>query len=327
MKPLLTLIASVFVLLTSLPVSANQTIPPQNYGPPYFYPANPKDRLYKLPWDASKTYMTNGGYASDPNPMGGYLHPDYSVDFDLAEGDPVLCARAGRVYSFTTADTGCNSGTDGGNVIWISHLDSLPDSTKAGGWKYTTTKDKYLHIQPRIPVKIGDNVQQGQVIAYCSCTGTGYPHVHFRVGVVGHAGYWDTDPSYTFESVPTPFVEILNRPNGLPEKGDWYVSQNTRVTRAEDAPATMATGHLEITISPNPVARTATISVSGPQTGAATLGVYDLQGRCVKDLTPALRHAAGKDFAWNASRLPCGVYIARVKAGPREFSKRFMINK
>ena len=92
----------------------------------------------------------------------GTLHP--GIDIGVPSGTPVHAAAAGKVVW-------CGWMSGYGNLVMIDH-----------GGGYATA---YGH-NTRVAVSCGQEVQQGEVIAYSGCTGfcTG-PHVHFEVRVNG----------------------------------------------------------------------------------------------------------------------------------------------
>ena len=92
----------------------------------------------------------------------GTLHP--GIDIGVPSGTPVHAAAAGKVVW-------CGWMSGYGNLVMIDH-----------GGGYATA---YGH-NTRVAVSCGQDVQQGEVIAYSGCTGfcTG-PHVHFEVRVNG----------------------------------------------------------------------------------------------------------------------------------------------
>jgi murein DD-endopeptidase MepM/ murein hydrolase activator NlpD len=102
-----------------------------------------------------------------------------SVDFILKRptGTPVVAAGDGIIVDLKDgSDTG---GDDKkfeqyGNFVEIEHVNG----------EYS----EYEHLQKGIPVKIGQRVKKGQVIAYSGATGwlAGLgPHLHFMVGRYG----------------------------------------------------------------------------------------------------------------------------------------------
>ncbi|MBU0690271.1 T9SS type A sorting domain-containing protein [bacterium] len=69
---------------------------------------------------------------------------------------------------------------------------------------------------------------------------------------------------------------------------------------------------------PNPFNPSTTISFTVPNTGQASLVVYDLLGRSVETLMDKQLSAGSYHVPWNAEALPSGVYFYRLTAG--EFS-------
>lgn len=107
-------------------------------------------------------WPVSGPITSPFGPRWGTLHP--GIDIGVPTGTAVHAAAAGQV-----AWCGWMSGY--GNLVMIDH-----------GGGYATL---YGHNE-RVVVSCGQQVEQGQVIAYSDCTGfcTG-PHVHFEVRVNG----------------------------------------------------------------------------------------------------------------------------------------------
>jgi murein DD-endopeptidase MepM/ murein hydrolase activator NlpD len=303
-----------------------QDIPEGNYRPPYLYPADPKDRLYKLPWAAGKTVTTSDGYGSEP---GGSHHPDYAVDWGLPALEPLLAVRAGRVLGLNMADSACNIPGTMGNRVLVSRLDSMRDTTKPSGWRYCRTEDYYNHVYHDIPVKIGDDVKQGQVVAYTSCTGQdgGGPHIHFEVWLHDfpeHQGeFADIRPGYTFISIPTPFVEITQVSNGLPEQGLSVTSQNVPYS-AIDKKGQDKKNKPENSLqaSPNPFRSNVNIRTTVVNSQDAALDIYNVRGKKVMSLFYGrLKKGGAYNFEWKPEKLPAGLYIARLNLSGRVLVK------
>ena len=253
------------------------TIPPQNLGPAYYYPTDPAKRVYRLPYEAGKAFSMPDGYWDDPLGHPAWTaHPDYSLDIAMPLGEPVLAVHDGKVTYLTAKDSVC--GLPGnGNIVEISHLDSVPDAAYASGWRKMWIVDHYQHVRHDIPVKIGEWVVQGQAVAYNGCTGAGGTvpgpgHIHFEVNMPGHTGTGKNGASIT--SIPTPFVEVLTQ-DGFLVRDDSIVSQNKRATRIETpTPAPMSGNTREI-------------------------AMFDIHGK---------RVAIG-------SRPPAGIYFKRLESG------------
>ena len=95
----------------------------------------------------------------------------YSYDFALPIGIPVLAARSGVVTLIVDGFSNSTNRAGEENIISILHGDG--------------TVGSYLHLSPNsFTVSVGDEVQQGEVIALAGSSGfTGFnnPHLHFNV--------------------------------------------------------------------------------------------------------------------------------------------------
>ncbi|MBL8028223.1 MAG: M23 family metallopeptidase [Fibrobacteres bacterium] len=201
--------------------AVQQNIPPENMGPPSFYPDNEDHRIYKLPYTAGKAFECMDGYFSDP--MGHPVwsdHPDYSLDFRMPEGEPILAARGGVVLKIVNPTKPGEEGES--NRLYIGRIDTLADGRSA--W----TKETYEHIRNDVPVKVGDTVKQGQLIAFNSNSGCFHMHLHFEVNMENQQGHSLKElggDGRTITSIPTPFLEI-RRKGGYPVLGEYWISKN-----------------------------------------------------------------------------------------------------
>lgn len=130
-----------------------------------------RDVVYSLPVEESRFEVGQGFH-------GGFSHQDeanrYALDLIVAEGTPVLAARAGVV---TEASSGFSEGgTDPSlagraNVIRVLHEDG--------------SMALYAHLQEGgVFVRTGDRVNLGQVIGRAGSTGfSSGPHLHFAIQV------------------------------------------------------------------------------------------------------------------------------------------------
>ncbi|WP_369937112.1 M23 family metallopeptidase [Xanthomonas tesorieronis] len=134
--------------------------------------AKPQDALYQLPFAAAPVRVDQG--------VGGqFSHRDaqnyYALDFALAEGTPVLAARAGTVMQVEAgfAEAGLDRETFGGraNFVRILHADG--------------SMALYAHLAPNgVAVHPGQRVAAGQRLALSGNTGLSTaPHLHFAVQV------------------------------------------------------------------------------------------------------------------------------------------------
>ncbi len=133
-----------------------------------------KDFIYDLPYPKGKSYSVYQGY------NGKFSHSGKSaLDFSLKTGDAVHAARGGIVVeAIGEFDQGCPSISCAkyNNKILIMHSDG--------------TFADYVHLkQNGILVKLGDEVEKGQLIGYSGNTGyTSGPHLHFSVFINGLNG-------------------------------------------------------------------------------------------------------------------------------------------
>lgn len=155
---------------------AQNQAPPQPFVPPVSNPRSGFGLIHPVPGNIPIT-SGFGWRATPPGTIdfygqGGYMHT--GIDFGAPCGTPVYAAAAGTVFSAGWGNDG------GGNRVKISHGVINGDSL-------TTI---YYH-NTSVVVSSGQQVSQGQLIAYSGTTGnsTGC-HVHFETWVNGQA----TDP-------------------------------------------------------------------------------------------------------------------------------------
>jgi murein DD-endopeptidase MepM/ murein hydrolase activator NlpD len=117
----------------------------------------------------------------------------------MAIGTKILAARAGTVVNVVQTFDGIGLKS---NYIMIEHEDG--------------TRAMYAHIKKNGSlVKIGDPVEQGQLIAFSGMVGqTINPHLHFVVLNKNETA-----------SLPITFSDV---PGGVPLAGHFYVSGNVR---------------------------------------------------------------------------------------------------
>lgn len=128
------------------------------------YP-RPADSPYLLPWPKGHACLCvqgNNGQASHHDAS------EFSYDFLMPSGSPVLAARAGVVSAVKDDETRIGS-TRWNNYVRVRHEDGSEAS--------------YLHLQRGgALVKVGQAVGQGELIARSGWTGyAALPHLHFHV--------------------------------------------------------------------------------------------------------------------------------------------------
>lgn len=132
--------------------------------------------LYSLPYEENKSHLLVQGYFSR------YTHKNRAaLDFKMKRGTKICAVRSGvvlRIKSDGKRGGGNAKYRSYGNYVIIQHN----DSTRSGYW----------HLQHNaVFVKVGDSVQQGQVIGLSGKTGYSYfPHLHFIVWRSDGKGQW-----------------------------------------------------------------------------------------------------------------------------------------
>lgn len=118
----------------------------------------------ELRWPLKVSGRISSKFGSRTSPTEGASTYHKGVDIAVSSGTPIVASGAGTVVTATYSSSA-------GNYIMIYHGNSL----------YTV----YMHCS-KLSVKVGDTVQQGDVIGNVGSTGisTG-PHLHFGVTVNG----------------------------------------------------------------------------------------------------------------------------------------------
>jgi hypothetical protein len=92
---------------------------------------------------------------------------------------------------------------------------------------------------------------------------------------------------------------------------------------AEDHPAGFALSPA----CPNPFNPETSLTVMLPETGFASLKVYDLSGRVVATLLDGMAAAGTRQFRFQAGALPSGVYFAVLKTGTQSATQKLLLVK
>ena len=113
------------------------------------------------------SYSITSKYGNRVHPVTGQTHFHGGIDMGATAGSPIAAAKSGTVI-------GIYNDTINGNGVKIQHDNG-----------YVTT---YIHMQKVPPVKIGQEVKQGQTIGQVGSTGrsTG-PHLDYRIYKNGQA--------------------------------------------------------------------------------------------------------------------------------------------
>jgi murein DD-endopeptidase MepM/ murein hydrolase activator NlpD len=154
--------------------------------------------IYYLPFPKGKKYRVDQGY------LGTKTHQNqYALDFNMDEGAEIAAIRSGVVTKVVeNNDRGCpsESCTQFNNYILITHKDgSIAD---------------YSHLRKNgAKVKVGDEVNVGDVIALSGATGwASGAHLHLEVYTMTWEGQ---------KTIPVNYY-LDKEKNGVPEEGQGY---------------------------------------------------------------------------------------------------------
>ena len=130
------------------------------------------------------------------NPLGSHKIFDenndrrYALDFILPEGTPIIASRGGKIFGIkVSSNINCLS-IKNDLDYWMKNSSKTLDYTN-----YITVdhgdgiKTVYMHLKHNgvgfknnKPLKVGDEINQGEVIGYSGNTGLSTePHLHFEV--------------------------------------------------------------------------------------------------------------------------------------------------
>jgi murein DD-endopeptidase MepM/ murein hydrolase activator NlpD len=121
---------------------------------------------YVLPYPSGTNRKLLQGYAG---PWGHQGHAEFSYDFEMPIGSPVIASRPGEVVHLVEHHKDSTRKPGDENVVVIKHADG------SFARYYHLTTDGAL-------TRVGDSVAQGQVIARSGDSGASAgPHLHFDV--------------------------------------------------------------------------------------------------------------------------------------------------
>ncbi len=163
--------------------------------PPHIKPVGP---LYSLPYAPGETFQVGQGYLDFPTHMS-----EYAIDWTMPEETPIHAARAGVVIEVVDSFTKSGMTEDmkqKGNYVRIRHEDG--------------SRALYYHLAHHgAKVKVGDKVEEGQLIALSGNTGySATPHLHFMV---------DQPENGRYVSVPILFKSGEDEPFDIVREGKY----------------------------------------------------------------------------------------------------------
>jgi murein DD-endopeptidase MepM/ murein hydrolase activator NlpD len=149
--------------------------------------------VYRLPFAPGHEHRVIQGYGGTFSHRVG-TPSEYSIDWAMPVGTPVLAARAGRVVALRDdSDEGglTEDARKKANLIVVEHADG--------------TLADYGHLKFHgVAVALGQSVRAGELIGYSGNTGySGGPHLHVRISVVRSPGFeqgfparWDSPVNF-----------------------------------------------------------------------------------------------------------------------------------
>jgi murein DD-endopeptidase MepM/ murein hydrolase activator NlpD len=156
-------------------------------------PPHKTDGRFHLPFDYRVNWIVGQGIS------GSYSHTgrqEFSFDFVMPEGTPILAARQGTVARVVDGFTRCCLPKERGyetNTVTVLHGNG--------------TFAEYVHLRPGIPVKEGQHVRGGELLGYSGSTGyAAQPHLHFSVSIRDKTGQPQTIPIRFLNGTPEGYV-------------------------------------------------------------------------------------------------------------------------
>ncbi len=107
---------------------------------------------------------------------------------------------------------------------------------------------------------------------------------------------------------------------------DNIVTSSSQVTAVGEA----APARLGLAVAPNPFRSGTTLRFSVPRASPVRLAVYDLAGRCVRDLYAGTAEAGEQAVRWTGlgagnSAVPAGLYLVRLDAGGESLTRKALL--
>jgi len=223
-------------------------------------PSHPANEKFHLPFDRRINWIVGQGVS------GAYSHTgseQFSLDFAMPEGTPILAAQHGTVARVVDGFTRCCLPTE------RSHETNLVIVLHANG-----TFASYAHLRSGISVKEGQRIRAGELLGYSGSTGyAAMPHLHFSVSVL--------DASKRPRTIPIRFRN--GTPGGYVPK-HWRFYQNRRP----------ATALLEVSVNGRALVSGRPFPLDGRAPVQLRVALADLRGGEAIDVTrdPGTRYVA-----------------------------------
>ena len=119
-------------------------------------------------------------------------------------------------------------------------------------------------------------------------------------------------------------VAFVTQPNQ--NNGTFYLYKNAASSRIEGpGKDSRVTEGLSVDISPNPFRSSVAISIASNGRGNVSAWIYNVQGKCVADLTRDF--GQGNRVTWGSGCLPAGIYLLHGSIGNKRFAEAILLRK
>ena len=239
--------------------------------------------------------------------------PDFTHDVLGERSGISLTDLRGKVVYIFFYGAGCPHCLSNGPATVDQIYDHFKDDDNFAAlgldaWNYSIQANANFREQTGIPYPLLLNAEQTLVAYY------------------GSAAYYD-------RSV------VVDSKGLLVYKGNGYVSTDTdkvrdAISAALDSIGTSSEREFSLPSSiqlhqnyPNPFNPTTSIGFSLNQSGMVSLKVYDLLGKHIATLVDEVRPAGEYVEHWNASDVPSGIYLYRLRSGDQSLTRKMTLIK
>ena len=109
-------------------------------------------------------------------------------------------------------------------------------------------------------------------------------------------------------------------------KGDGFVYSTNGLSVVEVVINTIIPDNYYLSIPyPNPFNSIVTLNYGLPEAGMVSAQVFNIEGRKIADLASGIQQAGNHTITWDGKETPSGVYIMRLEAGGKVFSRKVML--
>jgi len=302
--------------------------------------------IFGLHWTASTNTWTNEIIATGPSSMHPYACCGVVVDYNSV---PHV------VFQENLITTGGSGGLSGWNQC--GPAGSLYYTHKQGGsWaspqKIVMTsciQRSYCAGFPSLGIADDNTVYFSTTLPESASTDTGayapfnvnYAEISPYTGAVNFGGKVSGIPvqdsinaifAHSTYNVPLdgPGITWCQMANGIQPADVYYVHKDTILGITENGDIAQLTTVKLFQNYPNPVSEKTMIRFSVPSRTSISLDIYDISGRLVKTLARGIPGAGSYFTVWNGtdnngSKVPGGVYLYNLKAGPYSETRKLLV--